>query len=291
MQKRLAEAFEVTGVEARISFVSNGVDVVKLAQRAIQSDVETIVAAGGDGTVSSVAALVINSDKTLGVLPLGTMNHFAKDLDIPLDLEDAVTTILSGETIRVDIGEVNGRVFINNSSLGLYPSIVHERKKQQRLGWGKWPAFIWAALAVLRRYPFLNVRVGVDGKELVTRTPFVFIGNNEYEMERLNIGSRACLDKSQLSLYMTNRIGRFGLLRLALRALLGGLRQDKDFLALCTKEIWIGTKHKHLRVAFDGEVATMKPPFHYRVQPGALRVLVPRAPRPMVRRTEVQRQT
>ncbi len=290
VQKRLAEAFEATGVEARISIVSNGVDVVKLAQRAIQSDVETIVAAGGDGTISSVAAVVINSNKTLGVLPLGTMNHFAKDLGIPLDLEGAVTTILSGDTIRVDIGEVNGRVFINNSSLGLYPNIVQERKKQQRLGWGKWPAFIWAALAVLRRYPFLNVRVGVDGKELATRTPFVFIGNNEYEMERLNIGSRACLDNGELSLYMTNRTGRLGLLRLALRALLGGLRQEKDFLALRTKEIWIGTKHRHLRVAFDGELATTKPPLHYRVQPGALRVLVPRAPRSMVKRTEVQRQ-
>jgi YegS/Rv2252/BmrU family lipid kinase len=275
VQKRLAQAFEVSGLEARISVVSNGADVVRLAQRAILSDVETIVAAGGDGTISSVAAVVINSDKTLGVLPLGTMNHFAKDLHIPLDLEGAVETLVAGHRMSVDVVEVNGRVFINNSSLGLYPSIVHERKKQQRLGWGKWPAFIWAALAVLRRYPFLNVRVGVDGKELATRNPFVFIGNNEYEMERLNIGSRACLDKGELSLYMTNRTGRLGLLRLALRALLGSLRQDKDFLALCTKEIWIGTKHKHLRVAFDGELATMKPPLHYRVQPGALRVLVP----------------
>jgi YegS/Rv2252/BmrU family lipid kinase len=284
VQQRLAGTFEATGVKARISVVSNGADVVKIAQRAIQSDVERIVAAGGDGTVSSVAAAVINSDKSLGVLPLGTMNHFAKDLGIPLDLEGAVKTILSGEIVRVDIGEVNGRVFFNNSSLGLYPSIVHERRKQQRLGWGKWPAFIWAALAVLRRYPFLNVRVRVDGKELATQTPFVFIGNNEYEMERLTIGSRACLDKGELSLYMTNRTGRLGLLRLALRALLGSLRQDKDFVALRTKEIWIGTKHKHLRVALDGELATLAPPLHYRVQPGALRVLVPGVGRPMVRR-------
>jgi len=287
VQKRLAEAFKATGSELRISIVSNGADVVKLAQRAIRGDAEIIVAAGGDGTVNSVAAAIIDSDKMLGVLPLGTMNHFAKDLHIPLDLQGAVETIVAGETTRVDVGEVNGRVFINNSSLGLYPSIVHERKKQQRLGWGKWPAYIWAALAVLRRYPFLNIRLGVDGKELTSRTPFVFIGNNEYEMERLNIGSRACLDKGELSLYMTNRTGRWGLLRLALRALLGGLRQEKDFLALCTKEIWIGTKHKRLRVALDGEVATMEPPLHYRVQPRALRVLAPRADLGTVSHTEV----
>jgi len=287
VQKRLAEAFKATGSELRISVVSNGADVVKLAQRAIRGDAEIIVAAGGDGTVNSVAAAIIDSDKMLGVLPLGTMNHFAKDLHIPLDLQGAVETIVAGETTRVDVAEVNGRVFINNSSLGLYPSIVHERKKQQRLGWGKWPAYIWAALAVLRRYPFLNIRLGVDGKELTSRTPFVFIGNNEYEMERLNIGSRACLDKGELSLYMTNRTGRWGLLRLALRALLGGLRQEKDFLALYTKEIWIGTKHKQLRVALDGEVATMEPPLHYRVQPRALRVLAPRAHLGTVCHTEV----
>ena len=94
-------------------------------------------------------------------------------------------------------------------------------------------------------------------------------------MERLNVGSRSCLDKGQLSLYTTNRIGRLKLILLALRALLGGLRQEKDFLAMCTKEIWIGTKHKLLRVALDGEVTIMEPPLHYRVRPGVLRVLAP----------------
>jgi len=275
VQQDLARAFKAAGVEAQISLARNGAEVIKLAQRAVRSDAETIVAGGGDGTISSVAAAVIESGKALGVLPFGTMNHFAKDLHIPLDLEGAVETIVAGHEATVDVGEVNGHIFINNSSLGLYPRIVREREKQQRLGWGKWPAYIWAALAVLGRYPFLDIRVSVDGKELRSRTPFVFIGNNEYEMETLNIGRRACLDKGELSLYMTNRTGRLGLIRLALRALLGGLRQEKDFLALGTREIWIGTKHKRLRVALDGEVAFIEPPLHYRVQPGALRVLAP----------------
>jgi YegS/Rv2252/BmrU family lipid kinase len=275
VQHRLAKAFKVTGVEARISLARNGAEVVKLAQRALRSDAQVIVAAGGDGTVSAIAATVIGSDKALGVLPSGTMNHFARDLQIPLDLESAVETIIADHEARVDVGEVNGHIFVNNSSLGLYPSIVREREKQQRLGWGKWPAFVWAALTVLRRYPFLGIRVSVDGKELRSRTPFVFIGNNEYEMERLNIGRRAHLDKGVLSLYMTNRTGRLGLLRLALRALRGGLRQERDFLAMCTKEIWIETKHTRLRVALDGEVTNLVPPLHYRVRPRALRVLTP----------------
>lgn len=275
LEERLAAAFKAANLNTRISLARTGTEVVMLAQRAARGDAEIIVAGGGDGTLNAVASAVLTTDKALGVLPFGTMNHFAKDLHIPLDLDGAVQTIAAGSVKRVDVGEVNRAIFLNNSSLGLYPRIVRERQKQQRLGWGKWPAYIWAALSVLRRYPFLNIRLSADGKELRSRTPFVFIGNNEYEMETLNIGGRSCLDAGKLSLYMTRHISRLGLIRLALLALFGGLRQDKDFLALCTKEIWIDTKHKRLRVALDGEVTVMEPPLHYRVRPGTLRVLVP----------------
>jgi diacylglycerol kinase family enzyme len=275
IEELVADAFEASGAEVRISLAATGAEVLSLADRAAKSDAEILVAGGGDGTINSIAAAVVGSNKILGILPFGTMNHFAKDLRIPLNLEGAVDTIVSGHESVVDIGEVNGHIFINNSSLGLYPSIVHKREVQQRLGWGKFPAYIWAALAVMRRYPFLNVRVGVDGKELRGRTPFLFIGNNEYKMERLNIGGRVHLDKNELSLYMTNRTGRLGLIRLALRALFGGLHQEKDFVALRTKEISIETRHKHLRVALDGEVLRIAPPLHYRIRSGALRVMTP----------------
>jgi diacylglycerol kinase family enzyme len=233
------------------------------------------VAGGGDGTINTVAAALIDTGKTLGVLPFGTMNHFAKDLGIPLDLEGAIETVVAGHVVSVDIGEVNGRIFLNNSSLGLYPRIIRERERQQRLGWGKWPAYVWAAIGVLRRYPFLEIRLTVDGNAMIGRTPFVFVGNNAYDMERFTIGSRACLDKGELSLYTTSRTGRLGLTRLALGALLGRLRQDRDFLAFATKDAWIGTQHRRIRVALDGEVTIMEPPLHYLVRPGALRVLAP----------------
>ena len=275
VQQRLADAFTGRGVHARISMAGNGVTLVTLARHAARSDAESVVAGGGDGTISAVAAAMIDSGKTLGVLPLGTMNHFARDMGIPLDLEGAVDTIAAGHAVRVDVGDVNGRIFLNNSSLGLYPRIIREREKQQRLGWGKWPAYVWAAILVLRRHPFLEIRLGVDGKELAGRTPFVFVGNNVYAAEWLNIGTRACLDKGELSLYTTSRTGRMGLIRLALSALLGGLRQERDFLALTAKDIWIGTHRRRMRVALDGELTLMEPPLHFRVRPGALRVLAP----------------
>jgi YegS/Rv2252/BmrU family lipid kinase len=275
-RERLAELFAERGSDARITLARSGAEIVELARRAARDDCETVIAGGGDGTINAVASALVGTDKRLGVLPLGTLNHFAKDLKIPLDLEGAVSNIFDGRVARVDVGEVNGRIFLNNSSLGLYPSIVRQREKQQeRLGRGKWPAFIWATLSVLRRYPFLTVRLNTDEKEMLRRTPFVFVGNNEYEMESFNVGARSCLDAGHLSLYTAHRTGRLGLLRFAIRALFGGLREEKDFDALCTKEIWIETRRSRLRVATDGEVTVMNTPLHYRVLPGALNVLVP----------------
>ncbi len=277
MRLRLAEIFVASNRKANISLARSGEEVVELARQAALSDSDTIVAGGGDGTLNAVASAVVGTNKTFGVLPLGTLNHFAKDLNIPLDLKAAAHTIIAGHTTQVDVGEVNRHIFLNNSSLGLYPRLVHQREKQQRLGFGKWTAFFWAAIAVFRRYPFLDVKLSVAGKDFSTRSPLVFIGNNEYEMESLNAGARSRLHAGRLSLYMTRDSGRLGLLRLAWRALFGGLRDDKNFLALCSREVWIETKHRRLRVALDGEVMIMQPPLHYRIRPLSLRVLVPAA--------------
>jgi diacylglycerol kinase family enzyme len=275
LRRQLADIFTASGIEARISLARGGGEVVKLARRAVDGDAQTIVAGGGDGTINAVASMVVGSNKTFGVVPLGTLNHFAKDLHIPLDLEGAARTIIAGHSIKVDVGEVNDRIFVNNSSLGLYPSIVRQREKVQRLGYGKWPAFLWAALAVLRRYPFLNVRLIVDNTDFTTRTPFVFVGNNVYAMESFNIGTRARLDAGLLSLYVTHRTGRLGLLRLAFRALFKRLREAEDFIALTTTELLVETRRRRVRVATDGEVTIMQTPLRYRVRPGVLSVLVP----------------
>ncbi|HEX8459131.1 MAG TPA: diacylglycerol kinase family protein [Pyrinomonadaceae bacterium] len=278
-RRTLAEIFESADhLDAHVSLARSGEEIVELARRAAaDKDVRIVVAGGGDGTVNAVAAQIIDTDKALGVLPLGTLNHFAKDLNIPLDLEGAARNILAGNVVRVDVGEVNERIFINNSSLGLYPSIVRSREKQQeRLGRGKWFAALWATLEVFRRYPLFSVRLSADGQEFRRRTPFVFIGNNEYQMDAFNLGARSCLDAGHLSLHLTRDIGRTGLVRLALRAICGRLRESKDFDALCVKEVWIETRRARLRVATDGEVTVMRSPLHYRVRPGALQVIAPK---------------
>src|SRR3954471_6056173 len=171
---RITELFRSHGEEARVMEPDGTNDICAIARAAAVSNDRIIVAAGGDGTISAVAAALAGTDKVLGVLPVGTLNHFAKDLHIPLDLESAVRTINDGEIAAVDVGEVNGRTFINNSNLGLYPQIVSRREaQQQRLSRGKWTAFLWAVIQALRRFPFLDLRIAFQGEQIFRRTAFL----------------------------------------------------------------------------------------------------------------------
>ena len=276
IQQRLADLFTAEGISPRLSVARSATEVSTLASRAVRAGSRLVVAGGGDGTINTVASALVGTEVALGVLPLGTLNHFAKDLGIPLDLDGAVQTIGTGRIAHIDVGDVNGQMFLNNSSLGLYPRIVqHRQKQEERLGRGKWPAFLWATFVFLYRYPFLTLRLCLHHKDMVRRTPFVFIGNNEYQLELFHVGARVCLNAGHLSLYLAPRTGRLGLLALALRGLLGRLRSGKDFEALCVQEVRVETRWQRLLVATDGEVSVLETPLHYRIRPGALRVMVP----------------
>ena len=276
--EELRATFSAVGVDAEIRQLRAD-EFCEAASRAAEDpSINAIVAGGGDGTVSIVASALADKAKPLGVLPCGTLNHFAKDLGIPLPLRDAVAVIAQNSVRAVDLGEVNGRTFINNSSIGLYPHIVRERDSlRQRLGGNKWIAMLVAALRVCRRHPTVRVRIGVGDQTVLRTTPFVFVGNNRYEINGTNLGRRQQLDGAELCVYFTNRTGRFGLFRLALRALVGRLEQAKDFDALDLHEVWIETPRKRLRVALDGEVIHLAPPLHYRIRPASLRVIAPAA--------------
>ena len=276
--ERLRELFAAHGVKVRIVHPGAGGDLVALARDGARTE-QVVVAGGGDGTISTVAAEVVAAEKTLGVLPVGTLNHFAKDMGIPLDLAKAVAVIAEGHTTEVDVGEVNGRIFINNSSLGIYPRIVLVREAQQeRHGRRKWPAFFRAAVRALWRFPRLDLQVTVAGRVLKRRTAFLFIGNNEYAVEGFSLGGRACLDGGKFGLYLTHRTGRWGLLRIGVRALLGRINQARDFESFAVEEAIIESRKACLQVATDGEVNPMETPLRYRSRPRALRVLTPRPP-------------
>ncbi len=270
----IREAFSAAGADPAIHHV----DPVDLGSRAceIANGVDVVVAAGGDGTVSAIAGALADSQVTMAVLPMGTLNHFARDLGMPLDLTEAAAAIVAGRVRRVDVGEVNGRVFINNSSVGLYPeTVIHRDQERERSGRGKWTAMIIAALRVLRRFPLLRACVVTPEKTVSAATPLIFVGNNEYTVNVLELGERAHLDRGTLSLYMMRCKGRLYMFWLMVRAILGRLDAVRDFEALTTTEVVVRLRERVLRVALDGEVVEMRSPLRYRVRPGALTVVVP----------------
>jgi diacylglycerol kinase family enzyme len=273
--RRVTTFLQSRGLDWHVLLARSGAEVSALARQAAAGESTIIVAGGGDGTLSAVASALVGTDKILGVLPLGTLNHFAKDLEIPLDVEPALETVVTGRAVAVDVGEVNGRFFLNNSSLGIYPKIVDRRDAQRKHGKAKWPAFFSAALAALQRYPVLRVRLRGDGQQLNRKTPVVFVGNNEYEIQGLNLGARSCLNGGRLCLYVLHDTGRWGLLRLAVKALLGAASSKEPFDALSATEFAVDTRRRRVRVALDGETATMETPLTYRIHAGALRVIVP----------------
>ena len=270
-------ALEAVANGGPIRFVSSGEDITRAVGESLDAGYSTIVAGGGDGTLNAVASQLVGREVRLGILPLGTLNHFAKDLGIPLEPTQALQTVAAGVEMNVDVGEVNGHHFLNNSSIGLYPDIVRDRERQQqRLGRGKWAAFAWAMWGAMRRFPLLDVRLILDGTERVYRTPFVFVGNNAYQMTGFQIGSRECLTDGKLSIYLTERPTRLGLLRLGLRALTARLGKKDDFRVMTATSLSIATRHRSLRVSTDGEVRRLETPLNYRVHAGTLKVIVPR---------------
>ena len=282
----LREAFKVAGIESEV-LACEPAQLAETARRAAAAGSDLIVAAGGDGTVSAVAGGLAGTDTPLAVLPLGTLNHFAKDLGMPLTVPEAVKVIAAREVKRIDVAEVNGRVFINNSSIGLYPEVVMSRVEQQKTRKrSKWWAFFLATLHVLRRFPLLSMRMVTTEREVCSKTPFVFVGNNEYLVEVLRLGSRAKLDQGHLGLYTVKCTSRWKMFFILMRALLQKLNAVEDFEAVNAREAWIDVPKRRLPVAVDGEVVTMKSPLHYRIRQSALTVVVPAAVAAEVEKTE-----
>jgi diacylglycerol kinase family enzyme len=271
----IQSVFEKHGTRVRLERVRDPGDLAARARQAASRQ-DVLVAAGGDGTVSAVASVAVATGATLGVLPMGTLNHFAKDVALPLDLEGAVSVILAGHVRTLDVGDVNERIFVNNSSVGLYPQMVWHREAEQRRGRRKWTAFGIALLNTWRDYRMITARLNIDDSTAVVRTPFIFVGNNVYTAEGFRLGGRSRLDEGTLSIFAAPECGRFEILGLPVRALAGRLRADRaPFVGFQAETVQVDVTHRRVSVAVDGEVVTMTPPLVYRVRRRSLKGLVP----------------
>lgn len=231
-----------------------------------------ILAFGGDGTINRVAGLIEGSDAVLAPLMGGTLNHFAKDLGVSENIEDSLRGLIKATPVKVDVGFVNDKVFVNNSSIGLYPSSLRDRKRYETVV-GKWPAACWAALRTLIRFPVYELEL----KDRTVRTPFIFIGNNHYDLDSSGLPARKSLQEGSLSVFIAHTTSRIKLVRLAFQALFGSVADAGEFETMELQQLTIRAKHSTLSVARDGEWARLKTPIKYKISPRALTVLVGRS--------------
>ena len=276
---RLREAFEKAGVGADIRFVAPQQLAEAFAEAAAAEGIEIVVAGGGDGTVGTAAAALAGSDRPLAVLPLGTRNHLARDAGIPVALDTAVAVIAAGHRRRIDLAEVNGHVFVNNSAVGLYPDMVRFRDEQQLHGGkSRRAAMLSASLRALRSFRRHRFWISAPGLEAPIRTPLLFVGNNRYRINLFALGRRDALDRGELCLYAVRALSRAHLLWAGLRGLFGRLDQQRDFITLYAREAEISADRPRLTLSADGETISMPTPLIYRIRPGALNLIVPAPP-------------
>ncbi len=235
---------------------------------------------GGDGTISTAASVLAGTPTALGVLPLGTRNHFALDLGLARDLPRAVQAYADGSIQAIDIGEVNGRVFVNNLSLGLYPAAVTDgARHHQHLGVPKGAALAFALLGALWRLPRVRVHIHAPGlfeDHAGCDAPFVMVGNNEYAFEAGRFARRGALDRGELAVYWAPGLGRAGMAWAGLRAVVTRrLARDPALARLLVPAVVLTCRPRLVDVALDGEVQRMRSPLRIRSRKQALRVIVP----------------
>ena len=272
---RLAEELETAFAAAGVAIDLRLLDGCDIAATA--ADLSTrplVVVGGGDGTLGCAAqALVDGGGATLGILPLGTRNHLALELGIPADLGEAAKLIAGGTTRCIDLGKVNGAVFVNNASIGFYPHMVRERAE---ISLPKKLAAIPAAARALGRMRHHRLRLALNDAERDVVTPMLFVGNNRYTLEAGHLGERAALDDGVLSIYAIASRRRLALIGFALRILAGRADRDRDFATIGEAvELVVAGRSHDIDIALDGEVKRMTMPLRFAVEPGALRVIAP----------------
>ncbi|EYF02968.1 diacylglycerol/lipid kinase family protein [Chondromyces apiculatus] len=276
LKLRLSEQLHAVGLDADLVCVEPGDDVDAAARRAVDAGYPVLVAAGGDGTISSVAGAVVGTGVTLGVLPFGTINHFAKSVGIPWKLEDAVKALATGHTVQVDAGEVNGRLFVNNSTFGIHPSIIRYRDELRATrGMNKWVAYAMATAALVPNHALTAVRMITASGERWLRTPFVFVGNNDYLLGDLDLGGRPAPGHGELGVSVVTTEDRLAMVRLLGAAAMRQLHLARDIEHARTPEMVAEIEADRILIALDGEVREFSTPLHYRALPGALRVITP----------------
>jgi YegS/Rv2252/BmrU family lipid kinase len=256
--------------------VTRGLDCTSLIRERMREGIRLFVAAGGDGTINTVIQPLVHTDAIFGVIPVGTYNHFAKDLGIPLTWRDALAVIVEGTIKPVDAARVNDRFFVNNVSMGLYPELVARREEKGR-DYSRWKARLLAAFTTLQKYPHIAVTLESEHHQEAIRTHVLMISNNSYDLSRLGIEApRLALEEGRLSVYWLPHVPRLTLMRFVAHYLAGRVHEAPGFRSFRTSRVKLQSRKHHIHLGVDGEVMTMETPLVITIVPQSLSVKVPR---------------
>jgi diacylglycerol kinase family enzyme len=237
-----------------------------------------VLVSGGDGTIATAAAVLAGTGVELAVLPGGTLNHFARHLEIPTDPAAALAVAADGVPSSVDAAYVNDRLFINTSSVGVYVAFVRLRERwEPRLGY--WLASLVAAVRLFVSLPRQRVTVEVDGQVRRYRTPLLFVGVGEREQSDESLREFDSEGRRGLHVVVVHGWRKASMvIRGAAAARRGPRALDRlsDIDSVVVDSCRVTLHHRHARLALDGEIATLESPLEYRVARDALRVMVER---------------
>ena len=268
----LERAFAEAGQAIELELV-DGVDVAEAVAR--HRGKPRLVVGGGDGTLGYAAAVLANTGTALAILPLGTRNHLAQQIGIPLDLGEAVAVALGGQRRRLNLASAGDRVFISNAVFGIYSRSLRQRGRQM---WAKVLGSLPAAWHVLRHMRAQRFTLDVDGLTRGIVTPLLFIGNNHSPSEPSPIIERGALAEGRLSIHAVAAQRAHQLIGFALRSLVGLARPERDFAECANADEVVIEGQGWIECALDGEREWLPLPLCLRSLPSALGVVTPREP-------------
>jgi YegS/Rv2252/BmrU family lipid kinase len=273
--EKVAEAMRSVGLNADVELIAGGDCAVRCRAIAERGD-ELLVVGGGDGTISAAASALVGTETLLGIIPLGTLNHFARDLGIPEKIDEAAKLIASRNARQVDVAEMNDRIFINTSAIGLYPLMVLDRDLQRRrLGRSKRLAMIVASIRTLARFGHQRLTLTVNQEQARVDTPLLFVGNNGYRLDLGAPGQRESVEEGCLSVFVMRKKTRRGFIAASIRALFNRSRNDDMVRLDHVRRLRVASEQSSLAVSLDGEVVRAEPPLDYKIRQKALRVIAP----------------
>ena len=273
----LAAAMAVLGDAAELRRCAPGSGIARAVRGAIADGFGAIVAAGGDGTVVAVAQSLIGTPVPMGILPLGTFDYFARGLGLPQDPAEAARAILSGEPRPQSVGEVSGQVFLNNTSIGLYPYILRRREDTHRRFGRSRAAACWSVIRTL-----LDVRrpqsrtITIEGTARTLRTPLIFAARSAYRLREFGLTGERAVGRDRLVLFVLHDTPRLGMFRMGWRLLRRRVRDGEDVDIRIADDVRVDASHRSDLAALGGERAALALPVTFRVRRDALNVIMPR---------------